>query len=315
LAVIAFQGNSSIQGVYMSTSIATPHEQGPKLTKAIPVSLRDAGVTEGWLETEIEKDPTILRLGDVTVIERQRRQEKAGRLDLLLEDDSGEKRYEVELTLGPTDESHLIRTIEYWDIERRKWPGYEHCAVLIAEDVATRFLNVISLFSGTVPFVATQVNGLMVDGKFVLSFAKVLDSRTLRKDETAELKDRATDRPYWIAKASPATVELAEKCIAIINQVASVSRKPTYNRYYIGLNDGVRPGNFVTFRPKKSFLNLKFEALSPADPWLTRLKESGLESDVKNEDLRVTLTTKDFDDNKELLTELLQEAVRQYEKG
>jgi hypothetical protein len=38
--------------------------------------------------------------------------------------------------LGPTDESHLIRTVEYWDIERRKWPGYEHCAVLIAEDVA-----------------------------------------------------------------------------------------------------------------------------------------------------------------------------------
>ncbi len=120
----------------MSSPIAAPNEQGPKLTKATPVSLREAGVTESWLENEIEKDPTILRLGDVTIIERQRRQEKAGRLDLLLEDDSGDKRYEVELMLGPTDESHLIRTVEYWDIEHRKWPGYEHCAVLIAEDVA-----------------------------------------------------------------------------------------------------------------------------------------------------------------------------------
>jgi hypothetical protein len=299
----------------MSSPIAAPSEQGPKLTKATPVILREAGVSESWLENEIEKDPTMLRLGDVTIIERQRRQEKAGRLDLLLEDDSGDKRYEVELMLGPTDESHLIRTVEYWDIERRKWPGYEHCAVLIAEDVATRFLNVISLFSGTVPFVAIQVNGLMVDGKLVLNFVKVLDSRTLRKDETAELKERATDRPFWISSASAATVELAEKCIAIINQVASVSRKPTYNRYYIGLNDGMRPGNFVTFRPKRSFLNLKFEALSPTEPWLKRLKDSGLESDVKNEDLRVTLTAKDFEDNKELLTELLQEAVRQYEKA
>src|SRR5713226_1797802 len=194
----------------MSSPIAAPNEQGPKLTKATPVSLREAGVTESWLENEIESDPTILRLGDVAIIERQRRQEKAGRLDLLLEDDSGDKRYEVELMLGSTDESHLIRTIEYWDIERRKWPGYEHCAVLIAEDVTTRFLNVISLFSGTVPFVAIQVNGLMVEGKLVLNFVKVLDSRTLRKDETAELKERAvTDRPFWIAKASPATVELA----------------------------------------------------------------------------------------------------------
>jgi len=182
----------------MSSPIAAPIEQGPKLTKATPVSLRDADITESWLENEIVKDPDMLGLRDVSVIDRQRHQEKAGRLDLLLEDDSGEKRYEVELMLGPTDESHLIRTVEYWDIERRKYPGYEHCAVLIAESVAARFLNVISLFSGTVPFVAIQVNGLMVDGKLVLNFVKVLDSRTLRKDETAEQKEKAvTDRQFW----------------------------------------------------------------------------------------------------------------------
>jgi hypothetical protein len=32
--------------------------------------------------------------------------------------------------LGATDESHIIRCIEYWDIERRRYPAYEHCAVL-----------------------------------------------------------------------------------------------------------------------------------------------------------------------------------------
>ena len=299
----------------MSASISSPAEQGPKLTKATPVTLRGAGVTESWLEKEIEKDPTILGLGDVAIIERQRRQEKAGRLDLLLEDDLGDKRYEVELMLGPTDESHLVRTVEYWDIERRKWPGYEHCAVLIAEDVAARFLNVISLFSGTVPFVAIQVNGLIVEGKFVMNFVKVLDSRSLRKDEMSELKEKATDRPYWISKADSTTVDLAERCVAIINQVAAVMRKPTYNRYYIGLNDGIRPGNFVTFRPKMSFLRLKFEALSSTEPWLKRLEDEGLDADVKNDDLRVRLTPKEFDENKELLTELLQKAAREYEEG
>ena len=267
----------------MSSPItASPSDQGPKLTKASPVSLREAGVTESWLEGVIENEPTILGLGDVTIIERQRRQEKAGRLDLLLEDDSGDRRYEVELMLGSTDESHLIRTVEYWDIERRKWPGYEHCAVLIAEDVTTRFLNVISLFSGSVPFVVIQVNALQVDGKLVLNFVKVLDSRTLRTDETTELKERVTDRPFWISRASTATVELAEKCIAIINQVATVTRKPSYNKYFIGLNDGTRPGNFVTFKPRKSFLKVKFETLSPTEPWLKRLEEKGLDSDVKN---------------------------------
>jgi hypothetical protein len=91
----------------MSSSAVVPINEKPNLIKAIPVSLRDVGVTESWLEDVIEKEPSIVGLGDVTVIERQRRQEKAGRLDLLLEDDSGDKRYEVELMLGSTDESHL----------------------------------------------------------------------------------------------------------------------------------------------------------------------------------------------------------------
>jgi len=298
----------------MSSPISAPSDQGPKLTKATQISLRDAGVSESWLENHIENDPTILGLGDIAIIERQRKQEKAGRLDLLLEDDSGDKRYEVELMLGSTDESHLIRTVEYWDIERRKWPGYEHCAVLIAEDVTTRFLNVISLFSGSVPFVVIQVNALQVEGKLALNFVKVLDSRSLRKDEVTELKEKATDRAYWIARATPVTVEMADKCIAIINEVATTPRKPSYNKYYIGLNDGVRAGNFVTFKPQKSVLRVKFEALSSTEPWLKKLQDSGLESEVKNEDLRVYLTAKDFEDRKELLTELLQEAVRQYEK-
>jgi hypothetical protein len=105
-----------------STAAAGPIQ--PKLTKASPTSLREAGVTEGWLEETIEKEPTIVGLGNVTVIEHQRPQENAGRLDLLLEDQAGERRFELELMLGRTDASHIIRTIEYWDIERRKWPGY-----------------------------------------------------------------------------------------------------------------------------------------------------------------------------------------------
>jgi len=42
------------------------------------------------------------------------------------------RRYEVEIQLGATDESHIIRTIEYWDIERKRYPQYEHTAVIVA---------------------------------------------------------------------------------------------------------------------------------------------------------------------------------------
>jgi len=60
----------------------------------------------------------------------------------------------VEVQLGSTDESHIIRVIEYWDVERKRYPQYDHCAVLIAEEITARFLNVIGLFNGTIRWFA-----------------------------------------------------------------------------------------------------------------------------------------------------------------
>ena len=78
--------------------------------------------------------------------------------DLLLSDASTNTCYEVEIQLGATDESHIIRTIEYWDLEKNRYPLYDHVAVIVAEDVTSRFLNVISLLNRAVPLIAIQMN-------------------------------------------------------------------------------------------------------------------------------------------------------------
>ena len=52
--------------------------------------------------------------------------------------------------------------IEYWDIERRRYPQYEHSAVLIAEDVTTRFLHADVPTTGVV--LVTAVFGVIIGG-------------------------------------------------------------------------------------------------------------------------------------------------------
>src|SRR5687768_3909796 len=42
----------------------------------------------------------------------------------------------------------LSERSEYWDIERKRYPQDEHTAAIVAEDIAARFLNVISLLNG-----------------------------------------------------------------------------------------------------------------------------------------------------------------------
>lgn len=121
-------------------------------------------IKEVWLQNQIAADPSILGLGDLILKDKERIQPKAGRLDLLLQDSSN-RLYEVEIQLGKTDEAHIIRTIEYWDIERKRYPQYDHCAVIVAEDITSRFLNVISLFNGHIPLIAIQLNAYKFSDK------------------------------------------------------------------------------------------------------------------------------------------------------
>lgn len=102
------------------------------------VSLKkSAEHTEKWVQEIIANDPQILGLGDITLRETERRQLNGGRLDLLFDDETAKIRYTVELQLGATDETHIIRTIEYWDNERSRNPHVDHIAVIVAEDITT----------------------------------------------------------------------------------------------------------------------------------------------------------------------------------
>src|SRR3989449_10399802 len=82
---------------------------------------------------------------------------------------------EDEVQLGRTDEAHIIRTIEYWDIERKRYPQYDHTAVIVAEEITSRFLNVIGLFNGTIPLMAVQMNAVQLGDAVSLAFTTVLD--------------------------------------------------------------------------------------------------------------------------------------------
>jgi hypothetical protein len=292
--------------------MATLSVVAPKLTRGNIVSLRSVGVDEAYLEKFIDADPTVLGLGEVTVVERQRRQEKAGRLDLLLQDDSEDIRYEVELMLGSVDESHLIRTIEYWDIERRRYPAYDHRAVLIAEDITTRFLNVITLFSGSIPIIAIQVKAIGVGGNIGVTFVRVVDSTQLRKDDTG-IASQPTDRTYWLSRVGSGTIGIADQCLSFINEAAKRPRSLSYSKTFIGLAEGVRADNFVWFSPKKSFLRLVVN-LDPSEPWEKLLEGAGLDFKNRNGELRIELTAKDLAENSHLIRDILREAVEEDEK-
>lgn len=79
--------------------------------KAEIINLKNHPIyNEKWLQSRIEEDPSILGLGDLDFKYTEKIQISGGRLDTILYDSMNNKRYEVEIQLGATDEKHIIRT-------------------------------------------------------------------------------------------------------------------------------------------------------------------------------------------------------------
>lgn len=264
---------------------------------------------ERWLQDRIGEDPALLGLGDLVLKDKERPQPRAGRLDLLLQDAETNKRYEVEVQLGRTDEAHIIRTIEYWDIERKRYPQYDHSAVIVAEDITGRFLNVISLFNGSIPLVAIQLSAVRLGDSVSLVCSKVLDEMRLGLVDEDEEVQAVADRSYWEARASKHTLAMADEMLEVVRALdPAIELK--YNKFYIGLAKGGQPNNFVIFRPKKDWLRLEVR-LDRSDETQAQLDASGL--DVMDYDARwgryrIRLAKGDTTKHKEFLAQLMTKA-------
>jgi predicted transport protein len=268
---------------------------------------RSPDLDEKWVQERIAEDPAILGLGDLVLKDTERMQPKAGRLDLLLQDPDDGRRYEVEIQLGNTDESHLVRTLEYWDIERKRFPQYDHCAVIIAEDITSRFLNVISMFNGFIPLIAIQMKALKVCDNLVLDFTTVLDELTLGLLEEEEEAEE-TDRAFWETKrGTKETMALTDQILAIIQEFEpKISLK--YNKAYIGLARDGRPNNFALMQARKKYLRLSVKVVQNEE-LEEALKEGTLDTadyHKRSGRLRLQLRGSDVAENRPLLSKLLE---------
>jgi len=262
-------------------------------------------LNEKWLQQQLVGDASLLGLGELDVKAVERRQPKAGRLDLLLSDPENLTRYEVEIQLGPTDESHIIRTIEYWDIERRRFPQYDHVAVIVAEDITSRFLNVIGLFNGFIPLIAIQIQAVQVGESFTLVATTVMDVVRLGAEEEDE-GGEATDRSYWERKASPQSLAIVDAMMDLVRRV-DPRLSLTYRKVHVGLaRDGV-PDNFVLFHPRKQNIVVALK-IARSEELTTRLEEAGVEMLTYNNRFgryRIRVAQEDLTRRRELLEELV----------
>jgi len=224
------------------------------MDKLETINLKDnPEYNEAWLQDVIAKNASLLPLeGNLHTRDKERIQ-RYGRLDLLLEDSDADTptRYEVEIQLGETDPSHIIRTIEYWDIESKRYPQYDHVAVLIAEEVTGRYLNVLQIFNRQIPIIVLKVEAFKIDGEVRLHFTKVLDRPQFGLEEEGDVEP--TDRAYWEKQSNVGMMKLTDELFSIVRSVDPIVTQ-NYVKHYVGLMRNNVAKNYCIFYPKKSFV-------------------------------------------------------------
>lgn len=265
------------------------------------VRIRDCGYDEVWLQDQIVANPSSLRLGDLEFVTRERNQSSGGRLDILLKDPEDDSMYEVEVMLGETDETHIIRTIEYWTREKRKWPQRQHFPVLVAESITRRFFDVIQVISQAIPLIAIQATVVEANGHRVLTFHKILDA--YEEPEDSDVEYETHNEAFWLEKA-PWTNETAKTLLSVV-QPSLGQAELNYVKGYIAI--AVNRNNYFWFHKRaanKSLLSFWVgeRLLSSAKPLLDA---KGISYTVrKNHTLRITTDKKLLEENADVYRQL-----------
>lgn len=283
-----------------------------KLINMERVSLKNSSlVKEDMIQEFIFNDPTVLGLGDVTPIQREKIQPAGGRLDMLLASDDKGTRYEVEIQLGATDPSHIIRTIEYWDTEKRRYPQYDHCAVIVAEEITGRFMNVIQLFNGAIPLIAIQVSAYKNGDDISLSFTKIIDRVSLANEDEEDYEP--TDRSYWERRSTTSIMKNVDRIFTELGELTQ-GYELKYNKFYIGMSKDGIVKNFIAFKPKKSFLYLIVKGEENPEI-LEKIEAAGLDVSYiprwKEYDIKIN-KVEEFIKNKELMIEVVKSSMDYY---
>lgn len=159
-------------------------------------------------------------------------------------------------------------------------PEREHVAVLVAEDITSRFLNIVSLLNKSIPLIAIQMQAFEVGSYLTLVFTTVVD-RFSRPDDEEDEGQSVVTRADWESKGLKAG-------LAVVDELAGFAREKDpdfvlkYNQAFIQVNKHGKI--FLTFRPQKvqTKINIRMGKTTQSEDLERKMKESGLAVEYKD---------------------------------
>lgn len=205
-----------------------------------PITLKEAGINEKYIQEWICEQPTRLGLKDIEIDKRELTQPKGGRLDILAKSKHSERYYEIELMLGECDSDHGFRTLDYWARERLARPESEHIAVLVAENLQGRYKTLLETLTEFIPFIGIELKAYKVE--------KEVDDQTyfakcevvVKRDDSPEIEGNGpVDENSWRDVRGDHYVEFIKNVAALCSEeISKVDLRFSAKKYISFMIDG-----------------------------------------------------------------------------
>ncbi|KKH50897.1 hypothetical protein [Methanosarcina sp. 1.H.A.2.2] len=236
-------------------------------------------IKEKNIQYMIAKEPKMLGRGELKLIDMEVTYENKRRLDLLFQSKDLKIIYEVEIQLGQLNGSHLFRTVEYWLNERENKSGHKHVAVLIAQVVTERALEIVKLCMENVSIIILEMTAHESEnGILDLKFREVYPGECAIVDEYKQYEEYEEivlcDRQYYENYAPEALLNAADTIFRILKEIDPVIEM-NYTQGYIGFKTGkIRGLAFIVIKKEELILKLVLEKLAETE---TKIRDLGLD--------------------------------------
>jgi hypothetical protein len=120
--------------------------------------------------------------------------------------------------------------------------------VIIAEEITSRFFNVIRLLNRAVPIIAIQLSAFQLEQHIILQFIRVLDTYEFGAEPEDDGPAELVDRAFWEKKATPQSLAVVDGVKALVPKEKG-EPKVTYNKHHIAI--ATTGYNFGWFHPRR----------------------------------------------------------------
>lgn len=226
-------GNDRVRMMQSNSSRAPVHA-------GQPARLRDLGYDEIWLQNWLAESPARIGVGEITVLAQELTSPRGGSLDILASDGE-DTYYSIEVQLGEIDASHGFRVFDYWALNRTRYAGKTHVAVLVAESASGRFRPALEALAEYVPLIVIELRVWRGQGEAIIVPETVVANESLDVAGTAgPVGGTARTEEEWQEQCTEEAWKFREEFVAWAEENLGDVRVDYSPKSYIGVRRGRR---------------------------------------------------------------------------